>query len=239
MAIEKKIRELQEREASNDGLSDSNQAFLSFLQEWKKYAGTDPIIVIQPRGALTKRGVKIPAKVIQVTDQTAADLFAFARQRGQLVRIATKAEVEAYYKHRKAQQEAARGRAVAERTALARNQIASLLQVDGVPFIEPAPQVETPGSLTTDFMDEDEAEALVPENVGDVTEESAGASLGDLVTNQKVLGQLREGGISSIEQLASASPEDLVALGIGPRVSAGLIANASAALAPSEGDAAA
>jgi len=243
LTIETKIRQLQEREAANGGLSESNAAFLEFLQQWKKFAGTDPIIVIQPKGALQRSGQPIPAKIISVTDQTAADLFAFAAKRQQLVRLATEDECKAYHDHVAAQQRSARSRAAAEKAAIANTQIAALLGHDSIPMAEPMPAHAAPAPLQVPFhAATPDASSLVPSNLGGAGASSGVATGGrgvDEVVGKGTAAKLVKGGITTLEQLAAASPEELVKLGIAASTAAGAIASAAEAIAPDdEGDSA-
>jgi len=229
LLIEERIRELQRREAANGGLSESNAAFLDFLQQWHKFAGTDPIIVIQPKGALQRSGKPVAAKIIAVTDQVAADLFAFAGKRQQLVRLADPEEVAAYHKHVADQKTAAQGRSVAERASLARNQLSALLGHESVPFVEPAPPSGAPAPLTVPFHQAPppDASSLVPGNLGTSGSETSGGL--EKVAGRNTAVKLVRGGITTLGQLASANPDELVKLGIGARTAAELIADAAAA----------
>jgi hypothetical protein len=243
--LEERIRQLQLKEAQNGGLNESNAAFLAFLQKWAEFANTDPIIVIQPKGALLRSGQPVKAKIIAVTDRQAADLFAFAAKRQQLVRLATDEERERYFAHVQRQRDRARGRAAAEKVAIARNLTAAMLGHESVPFVEPMPTTDAEELEVVFNPPAPDAASLVPANLDDDLTDGEGAG-GDgpdpttlsvsEVAGKPTAKKLVDGGIATLGQLAAATPDRLVGLGIAAKTAAGLIAAASEAVAP-EGDA--
>lgn len=255
MALDTKIKELQEKQARDSGLSEHNEDHLSFLREHRKLearkaeTGEDVVLVIRPQGAI-RPGVPPRAKIVEVLPERAADLLAFSYKRRQPVRLATEAEIKAFRERNEAQRQqvsvfnAQKAAAQAQAQLQAMAGIAAGVQQVGTPQLDEIPEPEVTVDEVKPGEDlqllTDEAAALTLEDapgsgVGAVSqpvEVQVGPSPTD-VLGERIATALAGVGLNTLPEIGAASLEKLSeAQGIGAKTASDIAVAVAEALAP-------
>jgi len=239
----KKINELQERAESNpDGrLSRANEQILKMFQIQVDFKGEDQILVVQSAGVVT--GVSKKAHIVEVTAQRAAEMLSNPNGQGELVRMATDEEVQAYRDYNDALTKRAKQKISDDQLAVMRAQLHSLLGVaaPGGAAATDAPKPPTPAPMST------ESEQPGPASVPDLGAEPVAEPVAETPLSPGVSELLKDdqeetlkaAGFDTMEKLAVADPKDVAAAvdGVGPSTAAKLITEASVGLAdPGDGE---
>ena len=235
--VQIKIQELELKAATQGGISDANQAMLDFWRLVRHFEGKDQTIVIVPHGVLRKPGEVAQAKIREVTSTVAAELLAFAKKRGQEVRLATEAERNAYRARNARQREQQIQTLANERAEAMRRQMAAVMGTSmpaaplELPPVEPELALSI-GPAAVREIDKILAESVAPEPKPFEVPESKGLSaipeeLAKIGTERQV-GLLFAAGYIDLESVSAAKPEDLTKIkGIGPAAAASLITTAA------------
>lgn len=239
LQLDAKIRELEiQREMHDGNISSANKAHLDMLRYWRKYAGRDIVLVVQPHGAIS--GDVGDAHFVELHDAAAADMMAFATRRNQRVREATESEAEAYRKAERLKGERARREAIlaqAEKARAAMQQmisdaaavevtISSQAEAEAAPLAVyfDSPTVAAPAVDVAVKKPADRGASLVV--AVDELAEYHKMSLLDFTT-EAVATKLAAAGFG-VEELAAATPADVAAKvrGIGDKKAADLVIRA-------------
>lgn len=248
VALDEKIAELTRKQARDAGLSPHNESHLIFLrhhrhfEEYKARTGQDIVIVIKPQGAVrTRRGPK--TKITEATPAHAGELFAFAAQTGQAVRLATPKEIKAYRDHNEAERLHAQGIQATAATAIAQAQLKAIMGQavavnnpalpQSTPPVAPAPDfgAPDPGADIPDMsesFDTATAGTAGPPDTPPPATEGLDERMND-IGNAAQRQLLIENGFTSLEQVADSDVATLSKIkGIGNVTGAQLITEATA-----------
>lgn len=255
-ALDRKIRELEER----DALSDANARHLRFLQLWREHGLKDVVLCIEPKGAIRYAGMPTAAmRFVEVTDMVAADLLAYADLRNQKVRLATDEEVAEFNAGLERQRQEHMGRIAAHQAqvtqAAARALIgggydlppgvapgpapAPVAPLPGLPMVGQAPTAPIPpappGSAPVLGEGQPGQTTLQPPEGANQPAPGAGPLLAS-ITSAKTVEALVAAGFTTVQAVADADPSDLASKvdGVGQARAAELIAKASEAIAQAE-----
>lgn len=235
--VQLKIQELELKAATQGAISDGNQAMLDFWRLIRHFGGKDQTIVIVPHGVLRRPGEVAQAKIREVTSTVAAELLAFAKKRGQEVRIATEAERNAY-RQRNARQREQQLQALAnERAETMRRQMAAMMGTTMPAAPVELPPVEPEIALTIGPAAVREIDKILAESAGpepkpfDVPESKGLSAIPEglaKIGTERQVGLLFAAGYIDLESVAAAKPEELTKIkGIGPAAAASLITTAA------------
>lgn len=249
-ALQEKIHELEKMASLRDGLlSPANQKMLEMYRRWYDLAGRDVCVVIAANDRLGR--TKPVPRIVEVTDQLAADLITHAPARGDLVRLATDEETAAWKKYNLALGQRAKNAAIKKAQEAAQLMLAQTMglaqaQFAGAGVDDEPPPPPTPGPVVD--PDEGAAEKMVPvipSLDGDDDPENPASALpqdSTLTPNAELLAAIpglkpsvveaiQTAGFISVEQLATASPDDLAAKvkGVGPATAAKIVVAAGQA----------
>lgn len=248
--LDRKIRELEEK----DQLSDANVLHLDFMRRWRDFAGRDVVLVVEPKGVVT-RGEPPKAKIVEATDMHAAELLTYGAARGQRVRIATDEEIRAYRTFNLRQAEAHRASIAAKAAEHARASVMALLGIQtgqpfapGDPAAAPTPVAETPppaavfgeghdapivAELPGNPDAPEQADASRSSDGPEATAPSAPAVVLSEIADEALVAALAEAGVGTVQAVAESDPETLSksVRGLKKAQAAALIATAAEALA--------
>lgn len=255
-----KIIELEKRQVSGQGLSLANMRQLEFFRRWRQFAGRDVVLVIRPKGVIERPGQLNRGKIVEVTDQKAADLMAFAGAREQEVREATPDEIKAYREFNLRQADSMVRKVAGERARMMQAQFEQIMGVTAgavqpsvpasdpdlkppVPHDEGKERAPDASSLVPDLNFGGDPAAAGEGSASGESEDSGdapGASLLDVLTEAQV-SALIDGGYENLQSIADAEPNELAekVSGFGPKTATEVILKVSEFLAKlGEGDAA-
>lgn len=217
--IERKIADLESR----DVRSDIAERDLKFHRLWREFAGRDVVLVVEPKGVIS-RGEPAKPKLVEVTDEIAADMLAYADVRSQRVRLATDEEAAAYRAFNARQTQLAKQRVIEQAAEHARVTVEQLLniprQVPGAPIGEATPPAPPEVQFTPP------AEPLQI----DLTELQEGATSGSVLADlgsEALVAKLTASGLSTVAEVAESSAAKLVEAGLKPAEAARVIARAA------------